>query len=76
MQRHAVKSGAIVAIGHDGTDLEVEFVSGRVYRYAGVSPKDLEALLGATSIGKHFGEHIRGKFDHALVPPPEPTTED
>jgi hypothetical protein len=50
-----------------GDALEVEFHSGKVYRYAGVSASDAAALMGAPSIGKHFGQHVRGKFDHTLV---------
>jgi hypothetical protein len=67
MTRDAVSSSSIKSIGHDGDTLEVEFHSGKVYRYAGVSATDAAALIGAKSIGKHFGAHVRGKFDHTLV---------
>lgn len=67
MTRAPVASSSIKSVGHDGETLEVEFHSGKVYRYAGVSRAAHDALLGAPSIGKHFGQHVRGKFDHTLV---------
>lgn len=69
MQRHLVKSEAIKSIGHEGDVLEVEMKSGKVYRYRGVSPAAHADLISATSVGKHFGAHVRGKFEHTLVEP-------
>lgn len=67
MERQAVESSAIASIGHDGDTLEVEMKTGNVYRYSGVTREHYDALLGADSVGKHFGQHIRGKFDHTRV---------
>lgn len=67
MNRQAVTSSAIRSIGHEGDVLEVEMNSGKVYRYRGVAREHFDALLGAESIGKHFGENVRGKFGHTLV---------
>lgn len=71
MTRHPVKSGAIAAIGHDGDVLEVEFHSGKVYRHAQFSVEDLDALLGAESLGRHYNTMVRGKYEHTLVEPDE-----
>lgn len=67
MTRHPVTSGAIVAIGHEGDTLEVEFQGGQVYRYRGVSEADKDALISAESIGRHFREHVLGKYEHTRV---------
>lgn len=67
MTRTPVTSSMVKSVGHDGDALDVEFHNGKVYRYAGVSAEDHQALLGAASFGKHFGEHIRGKFEHTLL---------
>ncbi len=47
--------------------LEVTFTSGATHRYHGVSPEQHQALLGAGSHGKHFHQHIRGKFPSEKV---------
>lgn len=64
MERIPVKSSQISAIGHDPIEnvLEVEFSSGGLYRYLGVTAEDHIALIGAESIGSHFGQKVKGKF--------------
>lgn len=61
MERKSVESKVIKSIGYNATtrQLDVEFRSGKVYRYADVSPEKHAELLAAESIGKHFGIHIR-----------------
>ena len=61
MTRAPVTSSTISSIGHDPATqtLEVEFKSGKVYRYQDVSAEKHAELLGAESIGKHFGAHIK-----------------
>lgn len=61
MERTAVKSTSIKSVGHDPATntLEVEFSSGKVYRYANVPAEKHAELLAAESIGKHFGKSIR-----------------
>lgn len=56
MERTPVQSSAIASVGHDPitNELEVEYASGYVYRLAGISAQDHEALLGADSIGRHM----------------------
>ena len=64
MERTAVKSSSIRSVGYDREHrlLDVEFTSGKVYRYGNVPEETHQALMGAESIGAHFGKHIRGKF--------------
>lgn len=69
MKREPVTSSNIVAIGYDAAtqELEVEFRSGGIYRYSGVSQEQHEALIKAESIGKHFQAEIRNKFPSSKV---------
>jgi hypothetical protein len=59
-----VTSSSISALGHDaGADeLHVQFKNGTRYVYSGVSAEKHASLLGAESISKHFGAHIRTKY--------------
>jgi lysyl-tRNA synthetase class 2 len=51
--------------------LDVEFVSGRRYRYAGVPPQVAEAFRGAFSKGRFFNARIRDEFPcEELTPEP------
>ena len=51
-------------MGYDDSTavLEVEFVSGEVYRYFAVPPSVHRALLAAESAGRFFREHIRDVY--------------
>lgn len=76
MHRTPVKSSQIVAVGYDaGTKiLEIEFPGrkdgpGSVYQYSAVPPETHQALMGADSVGRYFGVHIRGKFAHKKMEP-------
>ena len=64
MVRSPVSSSSLVSVGYDAArwELEIEFVSGRVYRYFGVSPAAYEALMRAESKGRHFNERIRDRY--------------
>lgn len=73
MNRQPVTSSFVKSIGHEGDVLEVEFQSGKLARFTGVTADDHAKLMRAESIGRHFGQHIRGKFDHTAV---EPETQD
>jgi len=50
--------------------LDVEFVSGRRYRYAGVPQEVAAAFRAALSKGRYFNAHIRDDYSFA-----EPTLE-
>jgi len=62
--RRPVVSSVVRSIGYDDGHalLEVEFVSGRVYRYHLVPRRTWSGLLGAASKGRYFDAHIREKF--------------
>ena len=72
MKRIEVKSSMIKGVGYDATNerLEVEFSNGNVYQYEKVPMKIYSEFIGAKSLGRSFGELIRGKFDHAKVEEP------
>lgn len=74
MTRLAVSSSSIKSIGREDGVLEIEFKDGRLYQYPGVSDAEFQALIAAPSIGKHFHQHIRGKYSHVRVEP-EPVGE-
>jgi hypothetical protein len=64
VHRDNVPSSAIASIGYDQDSeiLEVEFVSGKLYRYQDV-PFDLYVdFLEADSKGQFFNDHIRDAF--------------
>ena len=48
-------------------DLEITFVSGRVYIYADVEPEVFEHFQAAKSKGEFFNEHIRDSYRYAQV---------
>lgn len=56
-----VTSSQIARVGYlpDQQALDIEFVSGGIYRYADVSAEQATALLEAESLGVHFRDHIR-----------------
>ena len=68
MRRERVVSKTIASIGHDqaGT-LEVEFVSGTVYRYGGVEEEVYEDFMRASSKGQFFNEHIKDAYPFVRV---------
>jgi KTSC domain len=64
MFREPVDSESIAAIGYDDDAevLEVEFVSGAVYRYRGVSQDVFEDFRQAPSKGAYFNRHIKDAY--------------
>ena len=71
MQHTPVTSSFIESVAHDGDTLQVKFASGKIVTFAGVPAEEHAKLMGAESIGRHFGQHIRGKYD--VVHDPEET---
>jgi hypothetical protein len=50
-------------------ELEIEFTSGRCYRYLNVPGETAAAMATAFSKGSYFNRHIRDKFAfHAVTP--------
>jgi hypothetical protein len=68
MEMKTVKSSQIHAIGYDPETkkLHITFLArdrvtpGATYEYDDITPEQHTALVGAESIGRHFGLHIKG----------------
>jgi predicted TIM-barrel enzyme len=61
MIRQPVQSSNVASVGHDPktNELEVQFKSGRVYRYSDVNVDEAAALMSAQSIGSHLANIIK-----------------
>jgi len=44
-------------------DLEIEFKGGGVYRYARVPACEHEAFIKSESLGRHFAQAIKGRYE-------------
>jgi len=64
MERTAVSSSNIGAIGYEAETqtLEVEFLNGSIYQYAGVSVEEYEAMMNSDSKGKYLNTNIKGRY--------------
>jgi len=60
--RQPVVSKAMVSVGYAGTNLDIEFPSGAVYRYYKVPYRVFEGLMRAPSKGRYFNANIRGHY--------------
>ena len=53
------------ALSADGPQaLDVEFVTGRIYRYLAVPEEEAQAMRAAFSKGVYFNRHIRDRYKH------------
>lgn len=64
MQRQRVNSSDIFSVGYDAnlSILEIEFNSGGIYRYSGVSSVVHAGLMGASSHGTYFHQNIKDAY--------------
>jgi hypothetical protein len=64
MERQAVTSSNIKAVGHDPTRnvLEVEFSNGAVWQYDGVPRELADQLVKSDSVGRFFAQNVRNQF--------------
>lgn len=64
MDRTPVSSSNVASVGYDRTlrVLELEFRTGRVYRYQDVHPNTARAMLLTSSKGKFVWRNIRNKY--------------
>lgn len=64
MQRTPVTSTSVTSVGYDPAAqlLEVEFHTGRLYQYRGVTPDVHAQLLAAPSIGAYVAHHIKPNY--------------
>lgn len=69
MERTSIDSSSLASIGYEprSRTLEVEFRSGRVYRYRGVPRKVYRSLLEADSAGRYLNLEIRGSYPYSEV---------
>lgn len=67
MERVKVDSSMIKSVGHEESTLEVEFTTGAVYQYHGVSEHIHQELMQADSTGKAFNRLIRGNYNYEKV---------
>lgn len=71
IHRVPVDSSYVKSIGYDPASqvMHVEFDGGKVFHYDGVPQQAHQAFRNADSVGKHFYNHIKGKFGHKEVTP-------
>lgn len=69
MDRKAVSSSNVAAIGYDeeSLTLEIEFNNGSVYQYYDVPKHIYEALDQASSIGSYLASNIKGQYRYSRV---------
>ncbi len=64
MRRQPVTSSDLRSVGYDPATqtLEIEFHSGGIYQYAGVSAAVYRALMTASSHGQYFHAYIKDQY--------------
>ncbi len=69
MPTHHFKNSSMLShCEHDGADcMIITFSNGARYKYEGVPIDEYHKMTKAESAGKHFGEHVRGKYKHTKV---------
>ena len=69
IQRQPVHSSAIAKVGYSKRRhmLEIEFVSGAVYRYLEVPPPVYRDLMSSESKARFYDSNIRGHYRSVLV---------
>ena len=69
MERTKLESRAIVSAGYDAASrtLELEFASGRVYRYEDVPHATYDLLLRSPSKGGYFARMINDRYAYRDV---------
>lgn len=74
MQRTSLASTAIRSAGYDATtsELELEFKSGRIYRYSDVPPGVYDFLLRTKEKGSYVNRMITGRYAFRDVSPQAP----
>ena len=69
MPRIVLHSSLLQAAAYQGqfAQLDVELISGSVYRYFSVPENIYQGLLQAESKGRYFNYHIRNRFAYAKI---------
>lgn len=66
MKLISVKSSNVVAVGHSGTTLTVQYKNG-TYQYDNVSRSVFDSLLAAESKGRFMNAEIKGKYSYKKI---------
>ncbi len=71
VERVRLRSHAVVSAGYDeaAAELELEFSSGHVYRYAGVAPSVFAWLLRTKNKGGFVRRMVQGRYPESAVKP-------
>ena len=66
MERTPVTSSSLCSVGYDpeSSTLDIEFNSGKVYRYSGVPTEEHQSLMSASSHGTYFNANIRDRYPY------------
>lgn len=67
MRRVRVSSQTMRSVGYEPGRLEVEFKTGRVYRYRRVPRTEFLRLLQADSKGRYFNARIRDRYAYSEI---------
>lgn len=69
MDRQSIESSMIASAGYDPADrmLEIQFISGSIYRYFAVPQEVYTSLLAAESAGRYFDSAIRDEYTYERV---------
>jgi hypothetical protein len=69
VKRMPVESSVLLSIGFDSKNevLEVEFISGAIYRYTDVPEKEYRDLMEAKSLGSYFNGHIKDDYRYTRI---------
>ena len=63
MDYQTVESSNILALGHEGSTLAVQFTNGTEYHYSGVSKEVFDQIVSAASVGRTFNQLIKSQPD-------------
>jgi len=69
MERVLVDSSVVVSLTYDEDTLtlDVEFRSGRIYRYFMLPRAIYDALVAAGSVGAYFNTKVRQRYPHRKI---------
>lgn len=79
VERTPIASRVLLSAGYDPATqtLELEFASGRLYRFDGVPPGTYEWLLRSPNKGGYIARMINNRYRHQeITPAPPPATQD
>jgi hypothetical protein len=67
--RRPVSSSMMASAGYDEEHavLEIEFITGQVYRYHAVPKREWRGLMDAASKGRYFDAHIKDRYPTVRV---------